>query len=483
MKKKSIGINLILNVIKSILSVLFPFITLPYISKTLTQDSIGEYTFSVSVINYFLLISALGIKTFAIREASKYRDDKEKFNRFASNMFSLNMFFTVIAYILLALSLLIFKSFKEYRTAVIIASVSIIFSTIGIEWIFNIFEDFAYITYRSIFVQVVSLIMMFTLVRDASDAYLYMAISVIANGGANIFNWFYAKKYCDIKIRFSKEIFADIVPVFTIFSVTLATVIYVNSDLTMLGLMAGKKEVGVYSVASKMYNTVKAVLNGIIPVFFARLAAEYTRNTEEYKKTFSRAVDILACITIPMMVGSFLYGKEIILMLSTEEYLGARNGMVLLFISMFFASMGNLYSQGALLLAGKEKTMLYATSAGAVINIVINFLLIPVLGNLGAAIGTLVTEMLVCTLLFVAAGGAKNTAFSFVNILKCLISTVTFIPLCLLYRNFDFDSKYAYLIFVMLSALVYFILLLLMKYEVAIISKEKVFARIKRMVR
>ena len=93
-----------MNIIKSVLSILFPLITLPYISRVLTQDSIGEYTYATSIINYYILISGLGIKTFAIREAVNHRANKDDFDNFASEMFSLNLFFTVVAYILLALS-------------------------------------------------------------------------------------------------------------------------------------------------------------------------------------------------------------------------------------------------------------------------------------------------------------------------------------------------------------------------------------------
>ncbi len=482
-KRRSIGVNLIFNVVKSVLAVLFPLITLPYISGVLTQDSIGEYGFSTSVINYFLLISTLGIKTFAIKEAGKYRGDKKRFDEFASNMFSLNVFFTLVSYALLALSYVAFGKFRFYGKAIAIASFGICFSTIGVEWVFNIFEDFAYIAYRSVLIQIASLIMMFAFVRDASDAYIYMAISVIANGGANIFNWFYAKKYCHLKLRFNRRIFDNIVPISVIFFNTLATIIYVNSDLTMLGLMSSSKETGIYTVATKIYNTFKAVLNGIVPVFFARLSLQFTENRTEYEKTFSYAVDFISCITIPMAIGVFFYGKEIILMLSTKEYLGAVSGMCLLFISLFFATMGNLYGSGAVLLAGQEKYMLIATSIGAIVNLGVNYILIPVYGNLGAAIGTLITEVLVCSILVIVAYRFNKVSLRLVDMIKCLIATIPFAAIYGLYQRFYYPGRYYYLIFVCFSAVIYFLILILLKHEVVLAItdsvKQKIILKIK----
>ncbi len=478
--KKSLSINLILNIIKSVLSILFPLITLPYISRVLTQESIGEYNYATSIINYFVLISGLGIKTFAIREAGNYRGSKADFDNFASRMFSLNVFFTCIAYILLGFSFFIFSTFRSYSKAIIIISFTICFTTVGVEWIYNIFEDFGYMTVRSILVQVFSLIIMFALVKDTSDAYIYMAITVIANGGANLFGWFYSRKYCNIKILFDKSIFKDIVPIVVIFSTTLATVIYVNSDLTMLGVMRGTKDVGIYSVASKMYNVVKSVMNGIVPVYMARLAFEYSKDKVKYYKTFRQATDVLLSLTIPIAVGVMLFGREIVLMLSTSEYLGAVPGMQILFISLIFATMGNLLGSGALLLDGKEKVMFVATAIGAVINLIINYAFIPLLGTTGAAIGTLCTEVGVCMILIIAAINSIKVSISLISIIKSIVASIPFLGIYYLYKIFNSDfNKYLFIVYVVLCALIYFVLMILLKDDAVVMAYDKVKSRIR----
>ena len=71
MKYKSLKINALLNSFRSILNILFPIITFPYVSRVLQVKGIGIYNFSNSVISYFLLIAALGINTYAIREGAK----------------------------------------------------------------------------------------------------------------------------------------------------------------------------------------------------------------------------------------------------------------------------------------------------------------------------------------------------------------------------------------------------------------------------
>ena len=95
MKKKSLGLNAFLNGLKSILNLLFPLITFPYVSRVLGVKGIGIYNYSNSIVSYFLLIAALGISTYAIREGSKYRDNNEKIGKFASEVFTINLWSTI----------------------------------------------------------------------------------------------------------------------------------------------------------------------------------------------------------------------------------------------------------------------------------------------------------------------------------------------------------------------------------------------------
>lgn len=119
---------------KSILNLLFPLITFPYVSRILSVSGIGIYNFAGTYINYFVLMAGLGIATYAVREGAKYRDDREKIEEFSTQVFSINMIATVIAYILLFASLLIFKNLSNYVSCILIFSLQILFTTLGTEW-------------------------------------------------------------------------------------------------------------------------------------------------------------------------------------------------------------------------------------------------------------------------------------------------------------------------------------------------------------
>ena len=141
-KQKSISINLIANGIKTLMSVLFPLITFPYASRVLGATGIGKVNYATSIISYFSMFAALGIATYAIREGARIRDDKEKFSKFAKEMLNINLLTTVIAYVALLIFLCL-PILKNYKILLIILSGTIVFTTIGMEWLFIIKEEYA----------------------------------------------------------------------------------------------------------------------------------------------------------------------------------------------------------------------------------------------------------------------------------------------------------------------------------------------------
>ena len=313
MNKKKLAKNAILNVIKTISSLIFPLITFPYISRILGVENLGAYNFSTSIISYFSLIAGLGISTYAIREGARYREDKTKLSLFSSEVFTINVISTILSYILMIICILVFDELKKYVSVILVLSVSIVFNTLGCEWIYNIYEDFKYITIRSIAFQFVSLILLFLFVKDSNDLIVYSIITVIANSGANIVNIIARKKYLKIGLAFNKNVKRHLIPILFLFANSVATTIYINSDMTIVGIISGDYYTGLYSVATKIYSVVKTLLGAIIVVSIPHLVSLIgKKNIEGYRNTASGILNVLLSFCVPLMIGIFCISKYII---------------------------------------------------------------------------------------------------------------------------------------------------------------------------
>ena len=392
-KQKSLKLNMFLNALRGMLSVIFPLITFPYVSRVLGVEEIGRYNFANSLISYFVLIAGLGISSYAIREGARFRNDKVRFNNFTNEIFSINILSTCIAYLLLVIAMITVPKLWNYKALIIIISLQIIFTTIGIEWIYSIYEDYAYITVRSIVFKLISIALLFLLVRDENDVNTYAATTVFSGVGSNILNYIHARKYC--KIRLTKKIDwkRHMKPVLVLFAMAVTVTIYVSSDTTILGFLCSYYEVGLYSVSVKIYNIIKSVVSSIVLVSIPRMAAILGKGD---KKDFSIVgIDIyntLLTAMLPAMIGIIILREQIVLIVSGNEYIGAVPSLAILSVALVMCLGAYFWGQAVLVPAKMENVVLVATIISAVINIGLNFALIPIWKERAAAFTTFLAE-------------------------------------------------------------------------------------------
>ena len=283
---KSIKKNLFLNIVKVFVLSIFPLVTFPYATRVLGIDNIGKIQFSLSVVSFFLLISTLGINSYAVREAAPIRNDRKKISKFASEIFSINIITSLLSYILLLLFILIIPKISNYSSIIWILSLQIIFTTVGLDWIYTVFEEYLYITLRSVIIQLISLVLMIVFVREPNDYYKYALIVVLSNTGVYLINYIHMKKYIDLSFTFKNNIKMHIKPLLILFSNEITQQVYVNSDMIMLGFITTDYYTGIYSVAVKVYTLVKKMLNSMIAVLIPRLAF-YSSDDEKFSKLCS----------------------------------------------------------------------------------------------------------------------------------------------------------------------------------------------------
>lgn len=479
MKRKSLSLNAFLNGLKSILNLLFPLITFPYVSRVLQVKGIGIYNYSNSIVSYFLLIAGLGINTYAIREGAKYRDNKERISTFASEVFSINIFSTLVAYILLFLCLIVFSNLHDYISCILVFSLQIFFTTLGTEWIYSIYEDYAYITIRSIIFQIISLILLFVFVRNQNDYIIYAAITVFSSVGANVLNFFHAKSFVNIHLTWKIPWKRHILPIIIIFASNVAIMIYVNSDITLLGIMKNTYVVGLYSVAAKIYTIVKNLLSSLLIVTVPRLAMLMGKKRwDEYNNVLARLTNTLVIFMFPAMTGLFMLGKTVVLIISGRSFIDATPSLHILCIALVFSLGSWILSDCVLIPAKREKLVLIATIISAILNIILNIIFIPLWNEKAAAFSTVVAEasMMIFNLYF-AKDIVKDIFFSRIfkkNVFSSLVGCLGIILVCWLcdigWNNVIFKTISS----IILSAGIYGAILIFLRNSTAIGVMNKV---------
>ncbi len=420
-KQKSLAKNALLSALKTLTSIVFPLITYPYITHVLAIEDMGRINFSQSIIGYFSLLAVFGTTTFAIRNGSQVRDDKQQFNAFANSIFTINTISTAISCIIMVALVLFVPRLEEYKSFILILGISVAMNPFSLDWLYSVYEDFGYITLRSFFVYLTSLILMLLFVKKESDVLVYVALTTASTSFGNIFNYIHSRKYT--RLQLTKDIrwkqYGKSITIFFVNSI--ATTIYLNSDTTLLGLMQDNTAVALYGVATKIYYIVKQMFNTVVGSTIPRLAYYKKQSEEKFTSLIKKILDTASFFIVPSLAGLIILRKEIILLISNKKYLAAGDTLAILAFALFFAVLANIFANGLLICIGQEKYVLIGTIASAAINVGLNFIFIPWLSQNGAAITTLIAEM---TMFGICAFAGRSYLRKIVNIKELLRSLV-----------------------------------------------------------
>ncbi len=477
MKQKSLKKNAFLNMIRTLMSLIFPLITFPYASRILFPEGIGTVNYVNSIVSYFTMLAGLGIGTYAMRETAKLRDNQTELNKFYSEILCLNLISTLIAYILFFITIFIIPYFNDYRTMLIISSITIFFTTIGIGWFYAGIEEYTYITIRTIIFQIISIVLLYTLVKTKEDMIIYLIIGIISSVGSNILNLFYSRKF--IKVSLSKPNFAKhLKPSLLLFSITVIASIYSMLDTTMLGSLSTNEQVGFYTAATKINKMVLTLVTSISAVIFPRLSY-YANNElqEEFKDLVNKSFSFLLCISIPATVGLNLLCEPIMLLFSGKEFVPAIPVMKLMNPIIIIIALSNLIGTQIFIPLKKEKLTIRAVAIGASVNFILNLILIRHYQAFGAAIATLAAETIVLIHQLICARQYFSFTKEIKNFIQYIVATIIMCIPVIVIKHYISNIVLQLLLGILSGAVLYYITLLIFKNSLVTSVTKQIYSK------
>lgn len=421
--KSSIKMNFVMNAILTMSSFIFPLITFPYVSRILLPIGTGRVSFAISLISYFSMFAQLGIPTYGVRACAKVRDNRACLTRTVHELLFINLIMCVISYTVLFVILIFVPRLREDRILYVIVSFSILLTSIGMEWLYKALEQYTYITIRSIIFKFIALVAMFLLIHEQEDYVYYGGISILAGSASNILNLINIHKYVDLKPVGHYNFRRHLKPIGIFFAMSCATTIYTHLDTVMLGFMALDEDVGYYNAAVR----IKSILVSIVTSLGAVLLPRSSYNIEhglinEFWRVSKKAINFVYLTASPMAVYFIFFAREGIFFLSGTAYIGAIIPMQLIMPTLLLIGLTNILGIQVLVPLGKEKYVLYSEVLGAIVDIILNAILIPKYAAAGAAIGTLIAESVVFFVQYLALRAEVRSIFKSIHYFKLLFA-------------------------------------------------------------
>lgn len=403
--------NIIYQLLYQILTVCTPLIVTPYISRVLGAKNIGIYSYTYSIAYYFVMFSMLGIMNYGNRTIASHNSSRRERSKIFWELYSMQLVMSVAMIVLYACYLFFICKYEVLISALQLLYVMTAF--VDISWLFFGVENVRPVVVRNTIVKVLSLCGIFILVKSSTDLWIY---AFLLNGGqlfGCITMWLSLRKFVDYYKPKISEITRHIAPNIALFIPVIAISVYKTMDKIMLGALSTDLQVGFYSNAENLINAPLGFIVAIGTVMLPRitsLLAEgngdkgiiYLRKSLKLTMCFASAVSFGLIAVAPIFVPLY-YGN------GYEECIFLLQGQAII---MLFIAWANVIRTQYLLPHKMDKQYIWSIISGAVVNVIINALLIPKFQAAGALIATIAAEGIVCVIQSIAVGRQ-------INLLRC----------------------------------------------------------------
>lgn len=446
MKTKNLKLNIILNAISSVLSIVVPLITMPYFSRILKPTGLGIYSFNLSFVNYFYTFAVLGIGTYGIIACSKVRNNKIELSKTTSELFLINLVLSIISYGTLIILSFTLPKLNQSIWYLLIIALSSVTTVLNLNWLLQANEDFVFTTVKGITTNILCVICLFIFVREENDLWKYIYLNMSFGIISNIINYVHAKKY--IKFTYKNLNFSrHIKPILLYFSISLATSVFMDIDKILLGFMCGENGdyyVGIYDASSKINNIFIGIISSTIGILCPRMSYLISANQyDEFNNLLRKALKYVLILSVSIVIFVSYFGSSVVLILLGEEYKPSIQPMIVLLPIIIIKSILNIFNL-YFMSYKKEYSITIALIVGAILNIILNVILIPYFNVMGVVIATLISEILVMIIEFLYIKKYIINILrlkDFVVLLEMIVILVPITFVCSSYLNINFIAN------------------------------------------
>lgn len=490
---KSITKNYIYNVIYNICLIIVPLIVTPYVSRVLTPTGIGKFSFSTSLISYFTLFASLGFSTYAQREIAKHQGDSHEQSRVFWEIIICRSVSALIA-VVVNLTLYFCGIYGDYGFLMLIFTINIIYVMIDVSFVFQGNEEFGKLVTVNLIVRIISVACIFIFVKSENDLWIY---AIINSATMLIGNIVLLPKLLKVLRRFPiKQIkpFRHLKGSLILFIPTIAIVIYTVLDKTLIGVLVPgtyidivdgvevtKKisdlENGYYEQAEKIVKLIMTVITSIGTVMIPRNTHEIAQgNLEKVKDNVYKSFRIVWMLGVPLVLGICAIATGFVPWFFGSGYDKCVELIYIMSPLIIIIGFSNILGSQYLIPMGRDMQSTIPVVVGAIVNLILNVVLIPRLYSVGASIATVVAEFIVVSIMVMIV--CKEIKIS--KIVKSswryiVCGAIMFVATYFFGKSFS-SSILTTLLTVLLGIVVYYLLLLLTKDTIIVQYTQKIIA-------
>ncbi|MGE9858043.1 flippase [Limosilactobacillus reuteri] len=454
--------NYIYNASYQLLIIIVPLITSAYISRVLGPKGVGINSFTNSIIQYFILIADIGIAYYGNREVAYIRDDKDKLSQTFWEIQILKCLMVLFSTCLFLIFMFFYPKNKIYMFAQVF---NLLAAAFDISWFYQGIEDFKRTVIKNVFIKILSLLLIFAVVKNSSDLTKYIIILGLSSLIGNLTLWPHMRKILTNKLKFKINILKHLYPTLALFLPQIATTIYLQINRTMLGVFSGETSSGYYQYSDNLIHMVIGIITATGTVMLPHVANAYSSgNMKKVNNLLYTSFNFVTAISMPMMFGLASIAKLLVPIYYGPGYFPVINAMMIESIIIVMIGWSNAIGTQYLLPINKVKEFNISVFLGAIINIVLNIPLINLWGLNGAILSTVISETSVTFYQILVVKKLLNYKKLFSGTIKYTVSgIIVFVWVVFLNNELKLNAIFVLIIDIVSATIIYIILLIVLR--------------------
>lgn len=460
---RKISINYILNLLYQLLLIIIPIITTPYLSRVLLADGIGEYSYLYSIITYFILLSAFGFLYYSQRVMIKFKDDLYEKSRFFWEIILLRIIFVVVS----ILGIFFFLGFSSMnnKTVMLFMAIEVVACGFDISFLYQANENYKIIVFVHLVVKTLNVIAIFIFVKTSYDLGKYALIQSVTVLLSNVAMWLFLKgKICFVSPK-KLKIFKHFLPCLYLFVPTVAIAIYRTLDKTLIGVITQSNyENAIYEQAEKIVRVLLTIITSLGSVMLSRNSnLSKDKDFEQIRVNIFSSLRFVMLLSLPMIAGVCIISNFFIPFFLGDGYEGSILIMKIYSVVFFSVGVSNVVGLQFFVALGKDKQYIISIVTGAMINLVLNVILINLWGALGATISTIIAETVIALMMAFLARKFVSLTDVIKKSWRYFVATVVMFIIGYAIEKYLVSNVFMMLVNVVLCCVIYILCLLILR--------------------
>lgn len=386
--------NLLYSLIYELVIAFYPILLIPYLSRTIGKSGVGIYSYTYSIVGFFLLLCQLGVNTCGTRAIAQTRDNKDEMTRTFKSIFLIQILISLFTILIFLVYITIGN--KEYKLYFMLLLPFIIGQAIRISWFFLGLEQIGTILLRNVLIRIVSATLIILFVKSEDSLKLYFIIMSMSYLLGDLSVWPTATKKLS-SVPFSMDIVKKYIkPMFVMFLPLLALRGSYYIDEVMLGIFHDTDSVAIYENAYKIVNMplqLYTVLANVLTAQASHLVA--IKKEKQNVEYVINSIDLSSSLMIPIIIGLIACAREFVPWYMGEEFISSIQVLHILPCVLIFSGITSILRTQYFIPMEQDERYVGTVFIGVIINICLNIALIPRFNYWGVALATVISEAII----------------------------------------------------------------------------------------